>query len=73
MNTEKKTGVIRFFKEEKLYGFIRPDDGGEDVFVSFGTLRRSGYDSIEKNEKVSYDVKIGKNNKMEALTIKKLN
>ena len=68
-----KTGVIKFFKEENKYGFIKPDDGSEDVFLSISTIGRSGYESVERYEKVSYELKVGLDNKVEASVIKKLN
>lgn len=67
-----KTGVIKFFKTENKYGFIKPDDGSEDVFLSISTIGGSGYDSVDRYQKVSYELKVGLDNKVEASVIKKL-
>ncbi|WP_168878888.1 cold-shock protein [Rhizobium sp. P28RR-XV] len=47
-------GTIKFFNDEKGFGFIAPDDGGKDVFVHVSELRSGG--SLAKNTKVSYDL-----------------
>lgn len=50
------TGTIKFFNDSKGFGFIKPDDGGEDIFVHVsGTI-----DQIRENDKVKFDVKRGK-------------
>ncbi|MCK8495820.1 MULTISPECIES: cold-shock protein [Spirosoma] len=50
------TGTVKFFNEGKGFGFIKPDEGGEDVFVHVsGTI-----DQIRENDKVTYDVERGK-------------
>lgn len=50
------TGTVKFFNETKGFGFIKPDDGGEDVFVHSSGL----IDQIRENDKVSYEVERGK-------------
>lgn len=50
------TGTVKFFNEGKGFGFIKPDDGGEDIFVHVsGTI-----DQIRENDKVEFDVERGK-------------
>ena len=50
------TGTVKFFNEGKGFGFIKPDDGGEDVFVHIsGTI-----DQIRENDKVKFEVERGK-------------
>jgi cold shock protein len=53
-------GTVRWFNEEKGYGFISPDDGSEDVFVHYSGITGGGYRSLEEGDKVSYEVTRGK-------------
>ena len=48
------TGTVKFYNEDKGFGFITPDAGGADVFVHVSALRRGG--SLREGEKVSYEV-----------------
>ncbi|MFK7923180.1 MAG: cold-shock protein [Bacteroidia bacterium] len=50
-------GTVKFFNDEKGFGFITPDDGGKDVFVHKNELNGS---SISEGDKVSFDTKEGK-------------
>ena len=51
----RQTGVVEFFKDDKGYGFIRPDDGGKDVFVHATALERAGLRGLNEGQKVSFD------------------
>ena len=49
-------GMAKWFDSEKGYGFITPDDGGEDVFVHHTGIAGSGFKSLDEGQKVSYEV-----------------
>jgi CspA family cold shock protein len=51
-------GTVKFFNDEKGYGFIAPEGGSQDVFVHVTELRRSGIESLEEGQRVSFEVKI---------------
>jgi CspA family cold shock protein len=50
---------VKWFKSDKGYGFITPDDGSADVFVHFSAIESSGYRSLEENQKVEFSVTQG--------------
>ena len=47
-------GTVKWFNEEKGYGFIHPDDGSEDLFVHYTGIVGEGFRSLEEGEKVTY-------------------
>ena len=53
-------GTVKWFSDEKGYGFIRPDDGSEDVFVHHTGIAGDGFKSLEEGDKVSYEVTQGR-------------
>lgn len=53
-------GTVKWFSTEKGYGFIRPDDGSEDVFVHYTGIAGGGFKSLEEGDKVTYEVTQGR-------------
>lgn len=50
-----ESGTVKFFNEQKGFGFIAPDNGGTDVFVHVTALERAGLRSLSQGQKVSFD------------------
>jgi cold shock protein len=49
-------GVVKFFNNQKGFGFIQPKDGGKDVFVHISAVECAGMSTLNEGQKVSYDV-----------------
>jgi CspA family cold shock protein len=56
---EMATGIVKWFNDSKGFGFITPDEGGDDLFAHFSAIVDSGYKSLKENERVSFDVTEG--------------
>lgn len=65
-----QTGKIKFFNQEKSYGFIVPEDGGSDVFLHMTELEKSGYKGISIGQLVSYELHTNNKGKQQATNIK---
>jgi len=50
-----QSGTVKFFNADKGYGFIKPDDGGPDIFVHITAVQASGLTELSENQKVSYE------------------
>ena len=50
------TGTVKWFNERKGYGFIVPDDGGDDLFVHHSEIQSEGRVSLQENQKVEYEI-----------------
>jgi cold shock protein len=64
------TGTVKFFNENKGYGFIAPDGGGNDAFVHISAVERSGMRTLRQDQKVSYDLQEDRRGKMAAVNLK---
>jgi len=56
-------GTVKFFNGERGYGFIKPDDGGRDVFVHITAVERAGLKSLVEGQRISFDVEPDKKGK----------
>ncbi len=54
------TGTVKWFNADKGFGFIAPDDGGNDLFVHHSEIRTEGYASLDEGQKVEFSVGQGK-------------
>ena len=53
------TGTVKWFNDDKGYGFITPDDGGKDLFVHHSEIQGEGFRSLREGEKVEFEVTQG--------------
>ena len=49
-------GKVKWFNDQKGYGFITPDDGSKDLFVHYSSILGDGFKSLSENQAVEYDV-----------------
>lgn len=56
-------GTVKFFNADKGYGFIKPDDGGRDIFVHITAVERAGLASLSEGQRVAYEVEPDKKGK----------
>ena len=53
------TGIVKWFNDSKGFGFITPDDGGDDLFAHFSAIQSKGFRTLGEGQKVSFDVTTG--------------
>ena len=62
-------GTVKFFNESKGYGFIAPEDGGNDAFVHISAVERAGMSTLHQDQRVSYELEEDKRGKMSAVNL----
>lgn len=62
-------GTVKFFNTEKGYGFIAPEDGGPDSFVHISAVERAGMGTLNKDQRLSYEVETDKRGKSSAVNL----
>ena len=55
-------GTVKFFNDQKGFGFIQPDDGGKDVFVHISAVERAGMRALNEGQKIAFDVVVDRKN-----------
>ena len=58
--SERETGTVKWFSNQKGYGFIVPDEGGDDLFVHHSNIVSEGYRTLKDGQKVEYEASEGK-------------
>ena len=63
------TGTVKFFNTDKGYGFIQPDDGGSDAFVHISAVEKAGMRTLNKEQRVSYELEEGQRGRTSAVNL----
>ncbi|SDC75038.1 cold-shock DNA-binding protein family [Sphingomonas sp. YR710] len=62
-------GTVKFFNADKGYGFIAPEDGGADSFVHITAVERAGMATLNKDQRVSYELETDRRGKQSAVNL----
>ncbi len=60
------TGTVKWFNPKKGFGFIEPDEGGDDAFVHISAVERAGLSALQEGQRVNYELQPGREGKMAA-------
>ena len=63
------TGTVKFFNNDKGYGFIAPEDGSNDAFVHISAVERAGMATLTKDQRVSYELETDRRGKTSAVNL----
>lgn len=62
-------GTVKFFNADKGYGFIAPETGGDDAFVHISAVERAGMGTLNKDQRVSYELETDRRGKTSAVNL----
>lgn len=62
-------GTVKFFNDDRGYGFIAPEDGGQDAFVHITAVQAAGMDSLKQDQRVSYELELDRRGKQSAVNL----
>ncbi len=62
-------GTVKFFNDSKGYGFIAPDEGGNDAFVHITALERAGMRTLQKDQRLTYELEQDRRGKTSAVNL----
>jgi len=62
-------GTVKFFNIDKGYGFIQPEDGGNDSFVHISVVERAGMVTLQKDQRLSYEIETDNRGKQSAVNL----
>ena len=63
-------GTVKFFNAQKGFGFIQPEDGGNDAFVHISAVERAGFNSLVQDQRVSYELQTDQRGRTSAVQLK---
>lgn len=63
------TGTVKFFNPDKGFGFIAPEGGGNDAFVHISAVERAGLRTLDKEQRVTYDLETDSRGKVSAVNL----
>ena len=64
------SGTVKWFNNQKGYGFIQPEEGGADVFVHISAVEKAGLATLKEGQKVSFETERGRNGKSAATNLR---
>src|SRR6476620_4169417 len=67
--TDMITGTVKFFNADKGYGFIAPEGGGNDAFVHISAVERAGMRTLDRDQRVTYELETDKRGKTSAVNL----
>lgn len=62
-------GTVKFFNDQKGYGFIQPEDGGGDAFVHISAVEKAGMNTLQRDQRVSYELETDNRGKTSAVNL----